>query len=246
MADDDACSVLSLARLRRGGAPPATLAAPTTGVSRTAILARYMKNVEKMMRPIAMGAGLRIRACVLCGRMSDSRDRVLSEESFLIFPEKEDDGVTIRGFSDKYCNDMLRRRFKGWTQQDLADEMRANEEVKSRFHRLVDQSVEGYLTGSVRISEHMLDPPAQTVSSSDKLKLTYNLSGFLVWSTSAFFNRFGPQIDPVRDMSAKWHSEKMPDGALVEGWLTDDDGVRPLAPGVVAVGRTFEKVNRYF
>lgn len=72
------------------------------------------------------------------------------------------------------------------------------------------------------------------------MKQTFHLQGILLWSVAAFNKKF-PKLDPERDLHLSWESHKMPDDTEVEGWRMQDDGERPLPPGVTAMSREYEK-----
>ena len=106
VADDDGGSVIDEMIGAREKEPPTVQYIET---ALPVIMSKLRNILARMMRPFSNGPGLRVRACILCGRWSNSRDRCFPNESFILWPHVEEDGVTIIGFVDKWCNDMLRR-----------------------------------------------------------------------------------------------------------------------------------------
>ena len=238
----DSCSVLSMGLRRRAGDemdagdPPIGDIWPTIPK-----LEKLWQHLTRYHRPLAKGPGLRIRECVLCGRKSNDVDRLFGLKSFLFWAHMDkNDENTITGSLDKYCNDVLRRRWKGWSHSMMREEFQKNGKVKIHFFKLVDQSIEGYLNGTMRISHSMLDPPVASVTSSDIVREVVGLASYCLWSVDAFAERF-PNIDAVKDMRLKYVTITAPTGESSEGWKMNDDGVRPLPFGVVPVARTFER-----
>jgi len=94
------------------------------------------QRLLKLLRPLAKGPGLRIRSCVLCKCVSNSRSPVLNE-SFRLWAYMEPDGVTIIGYVDQWCYVVMRMAYKGFKQSDLELLLAESPQESARFNKLL-------------------------------------------------------------------------------------------------------------
>ena len=167
------------------------------------------------------------------------------DDEFIMWAHLEEDGVTIQGFADFDCNIVLRGKYKGRKQDNLALELKSNPDEKTKFDALRDAAHQARMgkqkcgeSGYVIPSQADMELPKRTVAEAKKVKETYHLQGDLIYPRAAFVTEY--KMEPA-EMGKKQETINLPNGTVIVGFRVPDHGRRPLPPDVISVSRSYEK-----